>query len=654
MHSLFLIAYVLLPLLALWRTRSIAWTVVATAASVSLFGLAVNFVDNSLFALNWTQLQWVALLAFAAPVVVAFSTRPQQRAPLRRQAMAIVLPAALLGVFFAVSTTLWTERPAYLSPVGFLMGHATAEDNAKWLDFAALLASGGPIEQWVPMGGPLQLFLVVVATASAVVSQITLGGVNEIMVAANSVIYGQFALVVLAPFALAPLAEVRLRRPSGEATRGYVRIPWPFIWIGSLVLAVAVLMLTAYGHLTLQWTMLIVVLWVVVYLTRSQVPRATFWASMAVAAGMTVWFPMVAISLILLLGWLAFLIVRLIRGQRVATDWLSLGVVVFAAVALLDPLRSAIVFVFGVVPVTAVGGFGGVGGIGATVGFPLWANLTDSELFAAGGGTEVTTPLLMVLAGVAAVAASAVVSRQGTDRGYVRLIPLLLLAGFVLALNVVDQWATGGAPNYGSYKFTFMVVIATIAATAPVGLMLLDSRARGMTATRWVAVGVAIIALVVDPILVRSVAAARPEQWSPPIPFNNPQSYWWPAEVNGTADQPISQNPVGCVYLPAGAKAPSGILESKLSDPQRVYACTRLLAGLAGEDQGAQPLVDWLRREWLTNTRAWTDVYGYLDGMPDSVLDRSVILLDDGSNVTGLETMRSLLGRFPPEAGQAW
>ncbi len=654
MHALFLILYVTLPLLTLWRTRSIAWTVVAIFASVSVLGLTLNWVGNTFFAPNWVQLQWVALVALGAPVLVAFLTRPRQRAPIRHQAIAVGAPVLALGSFFAIATTWWTQQPAYLSPVGFLMGHATAEDNAKWLDFAAFMASGGPIEQSVPMGGPLQLFLVVVATFAAVVSQVTLGGVNEVLVAANSVIYGQFALVVLAPLALAPLAEVRLRRPARDATRGFVRIPWPFIWIGSLVLVSAVLMLTAYGHLTLQFTMLVVALWVAIYLVRSPIPGATFWASLAVAASMTVWFPMAAISVLVLLGWMVVLAIRLVRGDRGVANWVYVAVTIVAAVALLDPLRSAFVFLFGIVPAAAVGGFGAGGGATSTAVFPVVTNLTDSDLFAASGGTEVTTPLLMVLAGVAALGASAVVSRQGTDRGYVRLIPLLLLAGFALSLNVLDQWATGGAPNYGSYKFTFMAVIVIAAATLPVCMMALDPRARGMTATRWVGVGVVIIALVVDPLLVRSVAAARPEQWSPPIPFDNPRSYWWPAEVNGTSDQPISQNPIGCVYLPADAKAPSAILESRLSDPQRVYSCTRLLAGLAGEDWNAQPMVDWLRREWLTNTRAWTDVYGYLQRMPDSVLDRPVILLDDGSNVTGLESMRSLLGRFPAEAGQRW
>jgi hypothetical protein len=39
--------------------------------------------------------------------------------------------------------------------------------------------------------------------------------------------------------------------------------------------------------------------------------------------------------------------------------------------------------------------------------------------------------------------------------------------------------------------------------------------------------------------------------------------------------------------------------------------------------------------------------------MPDSVQDRPVILLDDGSNVIGVETVRSLLARFPQTAGDA-
>ena len=218
--SLFLIAYLVLPALTFWRARSVAWTVIALAASVSVFGVLVSFSIDHVRLMSRVDLQVVLLVALLVPAVIAFLRPAHREAPVRRQLVAIGVPFVALAAFFAVVTTLWTDRPAYLTPVSFLMGHAVAEDNAKWLDFAALLASGVPIDQSVPMGGPLQLVLVFVATLMGVVSQVTLGGYNEVMVAANTVIYGQFLLVALAPLALAPLAEAWILRPDCRRSRG--------------------------------------------------------------------------------------------------------------------------------------------------------------------------------------------------------------------------------------------------------------------------------------------------------------------------------------------------------------------------------------------------------------------------------------------------
>ena len=429
-----------------------------------------------------------------------------------------------------------------------------------------------------------------------------------------------------------------------------------------LVLGSAVLLVTAYGHLTLQFTMLVCALWAGVFLVASRVPQARLLTSLAVVAGMTVWLPMNAIAGVMLIGILIVLGGRIVRGPRTLADGIGLGLTVAVGVFIWEPLRSSVDFVLGssaTSALTLVGG--GAGGVRAVVGVitsapgigPVFAGLDDSTLFSAGGGTEQSTAVLAILAAAVGVGAAVVASRQEVGReAYIRLLPVLLLVGFAVSLTALDQWATGSAPHYGSLKFTFMVTIVVLAVCAPVALLLVDARSTAMTLGRWAAVGAVVYLLIVDSLLTRSIAAARPEQWSPPIPFDNPQSYWWPADVNGSGDQPISGNPVACVYLPQGAAAPSGILDSQLSDPQRVYACTRLLAGLAGADSTAQPIVDWLRREWLTNTRAWGDVYGYLAGMPDEVLDKPVILLDDGSNVIGLETMRSLLARYPATAGQ--
>ena len=650
MDAFFLLAYLALPVLTWWRSRSVAWTIVMITASVSLVGAIVSFVIDHVALWTRTPLQAMLLLALALPAALAFLRRPTPDAPRRLQVTAIAVPVGLLFVFFAVMTTWWTEVPAYMTPVSFLMGHSLAEDNAKWLDFTSMLAAGGDIEQYVPMGGPLQLVLVFVATLLGAISLVVLGGYNEVFVAANTVVYGQYFMVVIAPLALAPLVGERLRRPTSSGRSGHERVPWPLVWLGALVLVLTNLMLTAYGHLTLQFTILVCALWVTAYLVWSRVPRALLLTSMSVAVAMTVWLPMNAIAAVLVAGWLIHLIAQAMRSGRAALDIVGLGIVLLVAVCIWEPMRSSLSFVLSSAPSAAEPLLVLGGGIGAValVAAPVLAGLTDSTLFAAGGGTEKTTALLAMLAGVALVATAVVISRQQSARqGYARFIPVLLLGGFAVLLNCMDQWATGSAPHYGSYKFTFMVTIVIIATCLPVGMLLLEPGVSGMSLARWAGVGAVILVLTIDSLLVRSVAAARPEQWSPPIPFENPRSYWWPADVNGSAVQTITDNPVACVYLPQGANAPSAILDSQLSDPQRVYSCTRLLAGLSGVDGPAQPVVDWLRREWLTNTRAWTDVHGYLAAMPDSVLDKNVILLDDGSNVIGIESIRGLLGRYP-------
>ncbi|MEC8405881.1 MAG: hypothetical protein VXZ20_01710, partial [Actinomycetota bacterium] len=71
--------------------------------------------------------------------------------------------------------------------------------------------------------------------------------------------------------------------------------------------------------------------------------------------------------------------------------------------------------------------------------------------------------------------------------------------------------------------------------------------------------------------------------------------------------------------------------------------------GLAGKDSEGQPVVDWLRREWLNNEDAWPNEWPNLRDMPRDLLARQVILLDDNNQVVGLEPLESLLDRYRPE-----
>ena len=631
MDAALLALYVALPILTWIRVRSLAWTVVAIAGAGAAAGALVNFVIDRGVDLTRVQLQFILLAVLGVVFVLALVRPWRGKAPISRQVLAVLLPSGLLLAGFLVITMRWTEEFAFLRPVSFLIGQATAEDNSKWLDFTAQWAAGGGIDQPVPLGGPQQLYLTFVGTLMAEISQIALGGFNEEAVAANSVVYGQFGLAMMMPFAFAPMAEAKFASASGSSdARGRVSrgfIPLPGLWIGMLVLVVVSLAVVAYGHLTLQFTFLVAGLWVATFLSGSKVPRARLVTSLAAAASMTVWLPLNVIAIIIVVTWLSLYVSRLVRFGARAVDWWGAALLVVVAVGVFQPVWSSMVYLLFASSGAAMPGVMGAGaalggfGVGSAAGASLPA-LADSILFAATGGTESAGPLLMGAAFISALAASVVISQQPVGNrlaAYRNFAPLGVFVFIAMSIYVLDAYATGSAPNYGSMKFTFMVVSIALATTLPVAILALDSNAGfGMTVSRWITVAGVVMLLAVDSLLPRAIAQVRQDNWSPPIPFNNTSgSYWYPAEVNGRADQPIESNPIACVYLPEGYPVPTAIVPSGLSDAQRVYACTRQLAGLGGLDAEAQPVVDWLRREWLSNTPAWSPVYDGLAGLPD-------------------------------------
>jgi hypothetical protein len=654
MNAAFLGAYLVLIGVAYWRVRSLAWLVLATAGSIAVFGASLNFIHDRAIRLSGVGLQWILLAALVAVLVAAFVLPYRGSVSVRRQFLAVLLPVLILLGFFILVTTSWTEEPAFLRPVSFLMGNANAEDNARWLDFTAQWASGEQIYQPVPIGGPLQLFMTFIATVMAVISEVTLGGLNQVAVAANSVIYGEYALAIMAPIALATLAEAKFRpRMQSGALGKAALLPVPALWLGMGILSVFSLAVIAYGHLTLQFTFLIAGLWSATFLAASRIPRARLVSSLAAAASMTVWLPLNVIAVMVVVAWAALYISRLIRFGARSVDWVGFALLALVSVGVFQPVYSSLYYLFISSQGFALPGGFAAGGVSTGV-FLFVPALAGSILFAATGGTEQVTAILGILAVASVIAAAVVIGWQPARSrlsGYRRFATLGAFTVISVSIFILDFWSTGSGPNYGSMKFSYLLVGIVLATTAPIALMALNpERGRVMTMPRWVGLAAVIMILAVDTLLPRAGSLLRPEMWSPPIPFNNTSgSYWWPAEVNGTGDQPIAGNPMACVYLPEGSLVPTAIVPSGLSDPQRVYACTRQLSGLAGLDAEAQPIVDWLRREWFTNEPAWAAVYDSFANLPDYVLDRPVILLDDGSNVKGIETMRALLARYPKE-----
>ncbi|MDO9486040.1 MAG: hypothetical protein Q7K25_08285, partial [Actinomycetota bacterium] len=374
MDLAFLLGYLLLAGLTFFWARSTAWWVIAIVASISIAGGIENLVIS--FDVHWTRisLQLLLLIALAVPAALAWLRRGASNWDLRRQALAVFAPAAVLLAFIIILTTRWTAGAAFEHPVSFLIGHSVAEDNAKWLDFTSQVASGHEIVQAIPMGGPLALVMVFVATVMGVFSWIMLGGYNEVAVAANTVVMGQYFLVIIAPLALAPLVEARLRRKGDDR-----RIPAPFVWLSAIVIAAGNLVAIGYGHLTFQYVVLIAVLWAATFLADIDLRRARLLTSIALVMSVTVWFPLNALSALVLIACAGVIARRIVRRREF--DWAAIALLVVTAICVWEPIWSSVSYVIASSP-SAAGPAGG-GALGVVAGV-IFAGLSDSTLFAAG------------------------------------------------------------------------------------------------------------------------------------------------------------------------------------------------------------------------------------------------------------------------------
>lgn len=647
----FLVVFIVIPIIALWRLKSVTWTLVVTFLSVGFVGAFVQV--TAAFGTQWNSvgLQWALTTAMLIVLVVAFVGRNPRPVRWQVQAWSLLVPSALVLAFLILSRALAPAAGPF-ADVGYFVLNRGAEDNAKWLDFTGRLASGGPVDQIVILGGPLQLLLVFTATLAASLSFLSYGGVNQVLVAADSVLYAQFFLAALAPLAIAPVAERALRWMGKRKSV----VPAVAAWSGALVLTVMSFAAMGFGHLSMQFTLVTVTLWFGAFWMSFPMPRIRLVTTAIFALTSLVWFPLAPIAFLALAAYGAKFLVDVLKRARI--DWVSVIVWASAVVLVAQPMRRALMYIFlttsAAMPASIVGGgFGG--GISSAIRVPALI-LLESQ-----GGTEVVGPVLAVMAAAAVIGGGVVLLRsrprlesRSVWSRYVPVAPMALLLGYGIAIATFGTWYAGSGPNYGAVKTIMLATTAGLAVTLPVALIPLGrmSRVKGSSRASLgspvfvIAFATVIFLLVVDGVLPRAMIRVAPDNWRATYETfgEDRKGYWWPAEVRPIADQQIASNPVACIYFPLGASEPAGG-----PDGQLTYACSRILMGLAGKDAEGQPVVDWLRREWLTGEDAWTNEWPNLRNMPRDLLTRQAILLNDNNEVVGLESLESLLDRYRPE-----
>jgi hypothetical protein len=639
-HAALALAFIAIPISAWVVKRSIAWVSAAIIGGLAVAGALVSVSIDWGFRWTWTYLELLTLAVLVLVLGWSWVSRPDKdvRPALGPQFLAIGLPMFAVAAGIILSRLVAASSSGLFTGVGFFMRRIYAEDNAKWLDFSARLVQDGPITQSDPMGGPLQLFLVPIADILVAVSFLFMGGLNEVFVMSNTVIYGQFALAVLASVALAPIAERVFSNKSGNR-----RLPAPLVWAGVIPLTIASLAASGLGHLTLQFTFIVIAFWVAAFLVTSPSAIRSL-ASLAVVPLFFVWFPMAPVSAVVAIVAIAAAVVMLVRRHWNLHWGLSLMWVASIGLSASD-LWGVLRFLMDNASATASAGFGAAGGVVAGVA----ANDLNLNFLASQGGTEQATAISGGLAAAGALGAALFLQRESSASSrwstFTRYAPALVIVGYAAGLSVTGSWWAGDGPNYGALKTTYLVTFVILAVSLPLALRLIDAQSVHTNAPQWVAIGGVGILLSIDGIAPRAVIYASPEQW--PSVIGEQRGYWWPAEVKTQAEQPIASLPVACAFWLDTTKAPTA-----LPDGQPMYACTRILAGMNGADYEALPLVNWARREWFTNEPAWDPEYPGLSSLSDELKAKNFILLDYNKNVIGLEPMRALLSRYKPPWAQ--
>ncbi len=633
-------------------TRSAVRSALLVGFSVLLSGTLVQFIAT--FGYGWTRSSLEAWLVatFAVAAVTAWLQRrsapsaPARRArPSRAFGVVLLCTAVLAGLLTVVRVLAPSDL---LQSVGYLITQPVGEDNAKWLATGAQLATGASVDTFAAVGGPLLLVMTIAAAMASALSTVTLGGVNEVAISANSILLSQAILIAIVPFALAPLFESSLARwtPDGQRVRG--RLPYPFGILGVTIMASASILVTQYGHLTLQFVLAAFAMWIAHFALRVRSGGAFVLTTLIVAMTAQVWFPIGIMAVALLLGLIAWGLLRTRRPGMRRTGLATAGGAAVILVLMQEFLRSSIAFSLG----TSAGGASAAGGGGGIATGARIALESTLEIFGNPGGTEVMTVTMFAMVAVSLLVSFPLIVGSGPGgSGRLRLsalaplFPVVVLLGFATGVVLLDYWSTGKGPNYASNKMLFAAGIPILAVFLPIALLRLDPARRRLTPMRWAAIAAIAFLLIADSFIPRAVARLKPAMFPA---AGTPAPFWTLAEVRDSADQPLSSNPLGCVYLPQGAERPSVLIDGQLA-----YSCSRLMSGLSGVGDAAGPFVAWQLDEWLQNTSYWDYYAPALNSIPADVRARSVILLGEKGEVVGLAPLQSLLTRYPPPPDSA-
>lgn len=598
-----------MPFLGWWLTRRATYVLLCGILGVALTGLIVEVTDA--MGVDWTRSSLTgAVIASQIGLAVHFVlTRDVGRS---RSSDSLVHSIGLpLFLCILLIIRLWTTHPKFsANQSGVIIDlsfFTSGEDNAKWLNVLSRMTQG----EHISVSGVGGLFVVLSTiswiVARALISVFSLSW-NEQSLTLNALFFLSLGPIVLSPFALVPMLE---SRPDEKKWYPRVLVSLPSM----IVLAAMVANVRPLGHVSTEIVIVVLTFGMTTVASDRTSNGEALMGYLLVGLGSTVWlglrFVPILILLLLLAIWYTFGAQLRIPREHALAGFAVLLVALYPAWTTFRYARST--------------------------------TSTLGDLFAASGAlVTVATSTTLLALGVTIVGLLGVADSSSDDETRFRnLLPASLLAYTLFILW--NDVARTTKINYGSLKLWYIVVAILLASYLTPCLLFVGRRASrfGVGHTMGsVAVGILLI-VSLEGVLTRPISDLNSGIWAG---ASTSAEGTYLNFVRTTTDRPqdLDGIPVGCVQY-----AKDGTMLTSTD----TYVCTRVLSSFAGLEDEANPLQLWqlvqFRDTALNPAQIWAKSRPWLDGLPEAMRARALILFDETGRAKGTVSIDELLRSFP-------
>lgn len=549
-------------------TKSILKAVSHLVGTLAISGLLLSAAESvlGLVTLAFSESIVMIVAAIVAALLIARSA-PVERAPSQLLIELSVLGFSLLtlGTFIYARIQAAPLLENVFAGAGRI---ASAEDNAKWLNFASHVSTGELLDFKDGTTGGMAVLLMICVAASDVLAQVLFGGPNVTGAAIQGVLGAHTVVTVIAPMALIPVVGPILRMVSNErnsrseASQRLLIVITLFSFVGaSYWLTNSLAAVSAFGHLSLEYIIVTLAFWLAAMVFVDPSKKTQFVLITLIGSGVgLVWLPLPGLSIaIAIVG--TFVFARYIVRQHKS---------LFRESTLYVLLANIFLTVWVTVPELNYLGAKTVPGV-------------STDLVVAEGGAMVLgrfEGVLLVLSLSGFLLLSVIARRKKSIlRPYI--YPVVLTLGFACAVTAYDfVVARVGFPHYGTRKLDYAFTVVLVAILIPVvvvGIVLWTK------AKSWIAAALCVVFLFFIQGS-RTIRQATPvftvDMWTwfdwKAIDDPNATTKWFDAvNPSNSTLKSHEQVPIACVQIE------DGIISTGVTAQ---YFCTRFLISLHGDE----------------------------------------------------------------------